>query len=130
MPTRDGPGQRAIPNPTKAIPATRARGIVSNCGSVYYLPRPTSDADLAVMRRLNKLHMDFPFADGMLIFAWSCRMRWNRSPLPGSRARAIAMIMGLVGFLGPRFSNANGLSIPDGFAIIDGEPSLLCFAIG
>ena len=29
---------------------------------VYYLPRPTSVADLAVMRRLDELHMDFPFA--------------------------------------------------------------------
>ncbi len=31
-------------------------------GSVYYLPRPVSDADLAIMRRLDRLHLEFPFA--------------------------------------------------------------------
>ena len=29
-------------------------------GSVYYLPRPVSDADLAIMRRLDRLHLEFP----------------------------------------------------------------------
>ena len=31
-------------------------------GSVYYLPRPVSAADLALMRRLDRLHLEFPFA--------------------------------------------------------------------
>jgi len=31
-------------------------------GSVYYLPRPVSAADLALMRRLDELHLEFPFA--------------------------------------------------------------------
>src|SRR3954470_1954258 len=31
-------------------------------GSVYYLPRPSSAADLEVMRRLDRLHLEFPFA--------------------------------------------------------------------
>ena len=31
-------------------------------GSVYYLPRPVSEADLAIMRRLDRLHLEFPFA--------------------------------------------------------------------
>src|SRR5271169_3411543 len=31
-------------------------------GSVYYLPRPVSGADLAIMRRLDRLHLEFPFA--------------------------------------------------------------------
>jgi putative transposase len=31
-------------------------------GSVYYLPRPVSAADLAIMRRLDRLHLEFPFA--------------------------------------------------------------------
>ena len=30
-------------------------------GSVYYLPRPVSAADLALMRRLDELHLEFPF---------------------------------------------------------------------
>jgi putative transposase len=31
-------------------------------GSVYYLPRPVSAADLALMRRIDELHLEFPFA--------------------------------------------------------------------
>ena len=27
-------------------------------GSVYYLPRPVPDADLAIMRRLDRLHLE------------------------------------------------------------------------
>jgi putative transposase len=29
--------------------------------SVYYLPRPTSAADLALMRVIDELHLEFPF---------------------------------------------------------------------
>src|ERR1019366_2017322 len=30
--------------------------------NVYYLPRPVSDADLALMRWIDELHLNFPFA--------------------------------------------------------------------
>jgi putative transposase len=30
-------------------------------GSVYYLPRPVSPADLALMRRIDELHLEHPF---------------------------------------------------------------------
>jgi len=30
--------------------------------NLYYLPRPTSDADLALMRRIDELHLNYPFA--------------------------------------------------------------------
>ena len=30
--------------------------------SVYYLPRPVSADDLALMRRIDELHLDYPFA--------------------------------------------------------------------
>src|SRR3981081_4679312 len=36
-------------------------------GSVYYLPRPVSLADLAIMRRLDQLHMEFPFAGSRML---------------------------------------------------------------
>jgi putative transposase len=36
-------------------------------GSVYYLPRPVSDADLAIMRRLDRLHMEYPFAGSRML---------------------------------------------------------------
>jgi hypothetical protein len=28
---------------------------------VYYLPKPTSDRDHALMNAIDKLHLDFPF---------------------------------------------------------------------
>jgi putative transposase len=53
---------------THALPVTRqARELGISRGSVYYLPRPTSAADLAIMRRLDELHMDFPFAGSRML---------------------------------------------------------------
>ena len=36
-------------------------------GSVYYLPRPVSAADLALMRRIDELHLDYPFAGSRML---------------------------------------------------------------
>jgi putative transposase len=36
-------------------------------GSVYYLPRPVSPADLALMRRIDELHLEFPFAGSRML---------------------------------------------------------------
>jgi putative transposase len=36
-------------------------------GSVYYLPRPVPERDLAIMRRLDALHMDYPFAGACML---------------------------------------------------------------
>jgi putative transposase len=36
-------------------------------GSVYYLPRPTSEADLALMRRIDELHLEHPFAGSRML---------------------------------------------------------------
>jgi putative transposase len=35
--------------------------------SVYYLPRPVSCADLALMRRIDELHLEFPFAGSRML---------------------------------------------------------------
>ena len=47
-------------------------------GSVYYLPRPVSASDLEVMRRLDRLHLQFPFAGSRmlrgLLAAEGCRI--------------------------------------------------------
>ncbi|MCP1975645.1 putative transcriptional regulator [Bradyrhizobium elkanii] len=45
------------------LPITKQAEVLKiSRGSVYYLPRPVSPADLAVMRRLDRLHLEFPFA--------------------------------------------------------------------
>ena len=36
-------------------------------GTVYYLPRAVSDADLALMRRIDKLHLDHPFMGARML---------------------------------------------------------------
>jgi putative transposase len=36
-------------------------------GSVYYLPRPVSEADLALMRRIDELHLEHPFMGARML---------------------------------------------------------------
>ena len=36
-------------------------------GSVYYLPRPAPNADLALMRRIDELHLEYPFAGSRML---------------------------------------------------------------
>jgi putative transposase len=36
-------------------------------GSVYYLPRPVSSADLEIMRQLDQLHLEYPFAGSRML---------------------------------------------------------------
>jgi len=36
-------------------------------GSVYYLPRPVSASDLEIMRRLDRLHLELPFAGARML---------------------------------------------------------------
>ena len=35
--------------------------------SIYYLPRPTSDTDLALTRRIDELHLEHPFAGSRML---------------------------------------------------------------
>jgi putative transposase len=36
-------------------------------GSIYYLPQPVSAADLALMRRMDELHLEYPFAGSRML---------------------------------------------------------------
>ena len=50
------------------LPITKqAEALNISRGSVYYLPRPVSAADLATMRRLDRLHLEFPFAGSRML---------------------------------------------------------------
>lgn len=52
------------------LPVSRQAGLLGiSRGSVYYLPRPTPDADLALMRRIDELHLDYPFAGSRMLQA-------------------------------------------------------------
>ena len=53
-----------------ALPITRQAEVVGiSRGSVYYLPRPVPEADLAIMRHLDRLHLEFPFAGARMLRA-------------------------------------------------------------
>jgi len=45
----------------------QAKALGISRGSVYYLPRPTSDVDLALMRRIDELHLEYPFAGSRML---------------------------------------------------------------
>ena len=50
------------------LPITRqAKALGISRGSVYYLPRPVPAADLAIMRRMDELHLEFPFAGSRML---------------------------------------------------------------
>ena len=50
------------------LPITRqARMLNVSRGSVYYLPQPASAADLVLMRRMDELHLEFPFAGSRML---------------------------------------------------------------
>ena len=57
------------------LPITRQAEVLRiSRGSVYYLPRPVSEADLAIMRRLDRLHLEFPFAGARICKAFCLPM--------------------------------------------------------
>ena len=41
--------------------AHQAKIVGISRGTVYYVPRPISEAELALMRRIDELHLDYPF---------------------------------------------------------------------
>jgi putative transposase len=50
------------------LPITKqAKALNISRGSVYYLPRPVSEANLAIMRRIDRLHLEFPFAGARML---------------------------------------------------------------
>lgn len=50
------------------LPVKRqAQALGISRGSVYYLPKPVSAADLAIMRRMDELHLEFPFAGSRML---------------------------------------------------------------
>ena len=52
------------------LPITQQAEVLNiSRGSVYYLPRPVSEADLKLMRRLDELHLELPFAGSRMLRA-------------------------------------------------------------
>ena len=64
--------------------ARQAQELGISRGSVYYLPKPVSSADLAIMRRIDELHLEFPFA-GSRMLRDLLRQEGSRSAVSTSR---------------------------------------------
>jgi putative transposase len=54
--------------PTHDLPISRQAELLDiSRSNVYYLPRPMSAADLTLMRRIDELHLNFPFAGARML---------------------------------------------------------------
>ena len=55
-------------DPAHPLPIVRQAQLLElSRASVYYRPQPTSDADLALMRRIDELHLEHPFAGSRML---------------------------------------------------------------
>lgn len=53
---------------THKLPITRqANALAISRGSVYYVPRAASEEDLALMKLMDRLHLDYPFAGSRML---------------------------------------------------------------
>src|SRR5262249_505173 len=60
--------RKAMIDRTHELPITRQADVLNiSRGSVYYLPRLVSETDLASTRRLDRLHLEPPFAGARML---------------------------------------------------------------
>jgi putative transposase len=70
------------------LPVARQAKVLSiSRGSIYYKPRPVPAADLAIMRRIDELHLDYPFAGSRML-----RDMLGREGVHVGRQRVAAMM--------------------------------------
>ena len=75
-----------------ALPITRQAQLLGmSLGSVYYLPRPVSAGELDLMRRIDELHLEFPFMGARML-----RRQLHRQGIDVGR-RHIATLMQRMG---------------------------------
>jgi putative transposase len=74
-----------------ALPiAKQAKALGISRGSVYYRPRPVPAVDLAVMRRMDELHLEFPFAGSRML-----RDLLNQEGTPIGRRHVATLMKGM-----------------------------------
>ena len=77
IPVRQGGSvaeRKKMIDPTAKLSVSRQAIVLGiSRGSIYYLHRTVSDADLKLMHRTHKLHMEFPLAGsggGWIVMSW------------------------------------------------------------
>ena len=57
-------------DPAHELPISKqAKALGISRGSVYYVPKPVPAVDLAIMRRIDELHLNYPFAGSRMMAA-------------------------------------------------------------
>ena len=75
-------------DPSHGLPIARQVKLLNlSRGSVYYKPRPVSAEALAIMRRIDELHLDYPFAGSRML-----RDMLGREGVEIGRRRVAAMM--------------------------------------
>lgn len=78
---------------TAALPVTRQCQLLElSRSSVYYERQPVAQSDLALMRRMDELHLDFPFAGSRML---RDLLRLEGHPVGRKRVRRLMQLMGL-----------------------------------
>jgi putative transposase len=78
---------------THTLPITRQAQLLGiSRGTVYYLPRPVNPQDLALMRRIDALHLDYPWAGARMLRDW---LRREGHVVGRKRARTLMRRMGI-----------------------------------
>ena len=55
-------------DPAHSLPLTKqAAALGISRSSIYYLPQPVSERDQALMNRIDRLHLDYPFAGARML---------------------------------------------------------------
>ena len=76
-----------------ALPIThQCRLLALSRSSVYYTHQPVAESDLALMRRMDELHLDFPFAGSRML---RDLLRLEGHPVGRKRIRRLMRLMGL-----------------------------------
>ena len=61
-------GRKAMIDRDHKLPLARqAKAVGISRGSIYYRPRPVGEAGLGLMRRINELHLEYPFAGSRMM---------------------------------------------------------------
>ena len=78
---------------THDLPVTRQCRILKLARSTaYYTPQPTSDSDLKLMRRIDELHLEYPFAGSRM---QRDMLRRKGQPIGRKRVRTLMKKMGI-----------------------------------
>ena len=88
-------GRKAMIDRDHKLPLARqAKAVGISRGSIYYRPRPVGEAGLGLMRRIDELHLEYPFAGSRMM-----RGLLRQEGLPSGR-RHIATLMRRMGIAG------------------------------